>query len=234
MTWLWILIAIFVIALGVGALVETYTRSDFESGFWGTLIAILILWVATAGIWRINAITKFPGGETVSYTASDVLKAQGIDPAKSQPLTLGKAIEGSQGEVHGSGDLFGFYIEGSSHPASALRLGVKSDGYEQIVDIPYSKVKFVKKPNVTSSASIIMDKEVVTTATSEVKCSGNFWEYESGCWYTGPAKIQESDVWSDLQIKGPGPVLQEHLYSITLTVTPEQYQAYLKGNGVTK
>lgn len=189
------------------------------------IFAILACWVATAGIWRVgnwlyNSTPMHP------YSASDTLKAENININQSLPLILGTTVEGSQGSVSGIGALTFMSLDGSWQAASSVRLGLTHGEKSYIMEVPLSKVQFVQKPNANSEAVVVLSQEPVGYYESFTHCD-HFWSYGK-CW-NELRPMQNSSEWAVIQQKGMGSLIQGALVTVTLMVTPEQYNTYLHG-----
>ena len=187
------------------------------------LAVIGIIWSVIAGIIRFCAYTEAEGNYP---TASDFMNAQGVNLNEEHPLELGNSIVGTEGTVKGGGNFTGFSFEGYSHPTSAIRLGWQQNGHlSYIIEVPYPKVHFNQVPNSDPTASISLDSKTASDTPYGIKC-GNFYTAAKEC-SPDAASLKDMDEWK----KGSAFIIQEHLNSITLTVTPEQYRSYLNGTG---
>ena len=201
---------------------ETHHDSGSEgSTFSGVLIFLLVAWFVASGFWRFATM---PQEDQSSYRVSEVLAAQGFDLSKSHPLALGSSITGADGKMKGDGGLFsGFYLEGSSHPTSAMRLGMQAGESTYIMEVPLNKVRFHLKQATVPSATFVIRDRVIAVADS-VHCP--FFMSFRKCTVVHPS-VQKTGAWTRLNRQSPVSRLQKNLVQVDLTVTLKQYQIYL-------
>jgi hypothetical protein len=189
-----------------------------------------VIYLAAAGMFRL---ITFGDANNTYPTASDILKAEHVNFSGPQPLELGRAIEGTQGHIDVSSDGFsGLSLEASMHPASAVRLGWSHEGMNYILEVPYQSSPFKQVPHVTPVANVHLNNEdVYDYGSLPVHCES--WLAFGSC-HVNRSEVKKIPGWHELEQKGFGSLVQDHIDSVKLTLTPEQYQAYLKGSGVTK
>jgi hypothetical protein len=214
-------------------------RADKIAEVVGAVLLIVVVYLASAGLWRgFVAIDR--SFNPYSYSIEEVLEAQGVKLNEPTPLALGATLAGPQGSFQTSGNSTSFIllgstsysVSGSIQPGLAVRLGMRVGDKNYIMSIPESKVHFVDQAGATPQATFALDGSQPATNPDFNYHYGSFWGY--GLWHADAEQpsVHSARQWQHLVDQGPGALIQEHLTSITLTVTPEQYEAYLKNRPI--
>lgn len=212
-----------------------YPEDSINEVAGGLIIAVIVCFALYVLIglliWGSNAAQDEPGNKVWSVDAQDYMSQYGLDLSQPQPLTVGSTITGTEGHAEISGSTEGFLlfsytqISGSSseQPGSAVRLGMVHDGVSYILELPYNEIQFIVKPGAKAEATFTLDTSQVDTAPMYF-AGHDLWTYENyHAVPLDPNELEQTSAWQD----GPAQILQDHLVSAKLTVTPQQYAAFL-------
>lgn len=201
-----------------------------------TILFILAV-IYSAGVGAVAGLERNLAPYNVPVYASDYMRKLGFNPSVSHPLELGSAIEGSSGRVNGVAHfnlLFGSgggsaNVRGQSLPASSVRLGLTIGHDSYILELPYSKVKFVQT-NAPATATFTVRSQKLDQRKVAID-----WHCQT---FLAPAchkfaEVQTTAVdtakWPAIRDAGLAALLSDNIISVRLTLSPSQYQRYLNG-----
>lgn len=218
--------------LGIGAII-------LSGGMWlkdepreerGKVAAILGVMLIVAYALSAAMIYFMPSPKlSTSAPQSEVMSYFGLEEGKAYPLIVGSRVDGAKGSVSGRF----FWVNGSMMPVSSLSVGFDSDdGTSYILELPMSTITFVQEDELDPSVTVhlLYDDKYSSGARIEGKdCGAKFsWGFfHQKC--EGEELVLDSsteqqgltDVVSRLALRGQ--------LSITIVLSPEQYQEILTG-----
>lgn len=173
----------------------------------------------------------YVNSEKYDVHVSEYMLDMGFDVNQPHPLQLGSPIAGSSGEMNGTASFFLLSgdgsIEGSSRPASSVRLGLSIGDRHYIVEVPYEKVQFNPSTSQPAAAKFNINDVALGQRRRFVEWHGPY----PGA-HTFP-KIQSTaknaDNWERVQKKGLTALLINHLDSVVITLSPADYSKFLNG-----
>lgn len=161
----------------------------------------------------------------------------GLESGKEYPLELGSRFAGSSGRMEVEGGLFYTAGTGSWSPATGISVGFDAqDGRSAILEIPNSRVVYIKDPDATPSVRIDIDPSAThqgSTTPLITKGRGPCHAEFKGTFVCVPEHSEPVLRVPPLSERaGIGPVASEAFAegaaTATITLTPEQYDALLK------
>jgi hypothetical protein len=194
------------------------------------LLIVVALWVTCCVVARLHAAVAHRNANW-TFRPSYYLSSYGLDIRGPQPLSLGSDIVGapSAPTVDPSSPSFilvGTHlgsISGFTEPASPVHLKVVVKGKSYDFQVPYSQVTFVQQPGVSATADITMLDEMIDSGLPGRNHIGSFFLLSPHHLDPAPS-ITQTPLWQS----GPGYILQNYIQSIVITLTPAQYDAYVK------
>lgn len=228
-----------------GGSVRVYVRSDYYNRRdnrydidWFWTIVVWIFWSVVAfAVYLVVAgiVYKTRPSKTTWYDTASYLRAAGLDVDKTYHLRLGSASGGgSVGSFKSTATNEFFLFAGGSTltttgqilPSSTLRLSFNAPGTSYILEIPYSQVQFHKDPGAKASVKFIIN-DYWDGKFVQHNVKANYWLLQRG----HPAAITptpyQSTGWGHVVDIGLPTYLGRHLSRVILTITPQQYNAYL-------
>ena len=166
---------------------------------------------------------------STSATQSEVMSYFGLREGESYPLIVGSRVDGTKGSVSGGF----FWVDGSMMPASSLSVGFDSDdGRSYVLEFPMSDITFVKDGESDPSATVYLRFDESYGSGAEIKKRDCRVKFSWGFFYK-KCENEELVLDSSTEQQGLATVvsrlaLNDQL-SITIVLSPEQYQEILTG-----
>ena len=166
---------------------------------------------------------------STSATQSEVMSYFGLREGESYPLIVGSRVDGTKGSVSGGF----FWVDGSMMPASSLSVGFDSDdGRSYVLEFPMSNITFVKDGESDPSATVYLRFDESYGSGAEIKKRDCRVKFSWGFFYK-KCENEELVLDSSTEQQGLATVvsrlaLNDQL-SITIVLSPEQYQEILTG-----
>jgi hypothetical protein len=169
----------------------------------------------------------------VNFNAQDYLKGKfQLDSRKTYHLRLGSAIGGGTVGSFTTRTYFSLFGGSSTTdaeftPSSTIRMGFTTGEDSYILEIPYSKAKFRQVAGVNPSVKFVTDN-VFIDYKSRQNIGHHFFNFERGrLQRVDEAHIWKTKAWNAIGRMGLPTFLNKHLIRVVLTLTPDQYNAYL-------
>jgi len=203
------------------------SAGDVVGGIIAVLIVLGALFLFAGCMVQVNR----PSSVHIDYFTKDYLKHEfQLDTAKTYKLQLGAAIGGGtvgSFSTHTSFFLFGgsSTTSGQFTPSSTVRLGFRSASASYILEIPYSKVKFEPIAGAKSHVKFVVDSDEIDYRSRQ-DVGHHFFKFQRGH-LEKQAPINKTRAWPRVAAEGLPTFLSNHLIRVVLTLTPQQYQAYL-------
>ena len=166
---------------------------------------------------------------STSASQSEVMSYFGLEEGKAYPLIVGSRVEGTKGSVSGGF----FWVDGSMMPASSLSVGFDSDdGRSYVLEFPMSNITFVKDGESDPSATVYLRFDESYGSGVGIKKRDCRVKFSWGFFYQ-KCENEELVLDSSTEQQGLATVvsrlaLNDQL-SITIVLSPEQYQEILTG-----
>ena len=166
---------------------------------------------------------------STSASQSEVMSYFGLEEGKAYPLIVGSRVDGTKGSVSGGF----FWVDGSMMPASSLSVGFDSDdGRSYVLEFPMSDITFVKDGESDPSATVYLRFDESYGSGGEIKKRDCRVKFSWGFFYK-KCENEELVLDSSTEQQGLATVvsrlaLNDQL-SITIVLSPEQYQEILTG-----
>lgn len=223
------------VVLAATLLMAYYTYQALEDIFLSVLMSAVAYGFLAVGAYGITLVHAEAANTPAPY--HEVFTHFGLESGKEYPLELGSRFAGSSGQLEVSGGLF--YTTGSEswNPATGVSVGFDSkDGRSAILEIPNSRVVYVKDPDATPSLRIDINPEATHQGSNTpliTKGRGPCHAEFRGAWVCIPEYPDVALRVPELAERaGIGPVASEAFAesaaTATITLTPEQYDALLK------
>lgn len=190
------------------------------------LAVVFGIYATAAGIYRSFVHDKY-----TNYYTSDYMAAVGLDVSRWNHLKLGAAIGGGTvGNISSSAHFFLFggnvSTTGQFTPSSVVRLGFKGKEASYILEIPYTKVRFIPTPGTKAAVKFIVSN-LYLDYDERFAIGGDYWTFQPRHLSETPPSIYNTTYWRGLNYLGFPTFLAEHLIRVEFRLTPAQYDAYL-------
>ena len=188
-------------------------------------VALIVVYALFAAMIYFIPIPKL----STSASQSEVMSYFGLEEGKAYPLIVGSRVDGTKGSVSG---IF-FWVDGSMMPASSLSVGFDSDdGRSYVLEFPMSNITFVKDGESDPSATVYLRFDESYGSGGEIKKRDCRVKFSWGFFYK-KCENEELVLDSSTEQQGLATVvsrlaLNDQL-SITIVLSPEQYQEILTG-----
>ena len=166
---------------------------------------------------------------STSASQSEVMSYFGLREGESYPLIVGSRVDGTKGSVSGRF----FWVDGSMMLASSLSVGFNSDnGRSYVLEFPMSDITFVKDGESDPSATVYLRFDESYGSGAGIKKRDCRVKFSWGFFYkkceNEELVLDSATVQQGLATVVSRLALNDQL-SITIVLSPEQYQEILTG-----
>lgn len=171
------------------------------------------------------------GVESPTVNVCEVAEQMGLASKRPYPVEVGARVGGSYGDAYFWSGLFSSRGEVEMRPGSALSVGFDYQGRSAILELPLSKMTFVKDADVTTpTISVALNCEETVPTSQVVHLAPAHWRIESGFLILVQEVIAREDIVpvdKNLQANGLAPLVAEYLQFVEVHLSPELYAKIL-------
>jgi hypothetical protein len=224
----WVILAliIYVIVGGLGALCMTdvvVRKSD-------KYVVAIVSWLIGAAMFNGITYAVSSSGETAPVVGTHIVSQElGLESGKSYSVQLGTRVQGSTGSGVFYGGFFSSSGRVSLQPGSSVSMGFASGDSSYILEVPMSKVHFVKSASVNDASVQLYLQNVAENGYGAMKSVDTRCEtviYSLVLWQLCKDTF-EYRLPADVERRGLAPIVTEYLDSATITLSPELYDRLL-------